>query len=164
MQAPAAPPPPAAARFALELGPFTKREDVERVELQLSRAGYATVRLRQRDTGAAVYAVLIERVPSAREAQAVVATLREQGFGDAMVLGDGEPRGVRVGAPLPLRGAVQLAERVRAAGYHVRVALQPGEALTFTLRLGSFATSEEGQVTSQELTRAGLANRVVRVK
>ena len=165
VQAPAAPPPAAAAaRFALELGPFTKREDVERVELQLSRAGYATVRLRQRDTGAAVYAVLIEQVPSAREAQAVVATLREQGLGDAMVLGDGEPRGVRVGAPLPLRGAVQLAERVRAAGYRVRVALQPGEALTFTLRLGSFATSEEGQVTSQELTRAGLANRVVRVK
>ena len=166
VQAPAPPPPAAAAaaRFALELGPFTKREDVERVELQLSRAGYATVRLRQRDTGAAVYAVLIEQVPSAREAQAVVATLREQGFGDAMALGDGEPRGVRVGAPLPLRGAVQLAERVRAAGYRVRVALQPGEALTFTLRLGSFATSEEGQVTSQELTRAGLANRVVRVK
>src|SRR5204863_5959315 len=126
VQAPAAAPPKpaAAARYALELGPFTTREEVERVELQLSRAGYATVRLRQRDTGAAVYAVLIERVPSAREARAVVATLREQGFGDAVVLGDGEPRGVRVGAPLPLRGAVQLAERVRAAGYRVRVALQ----------------------------------------
>ena len=47
-------------------------------------------------------------------------------------------------------GSGELAERVRAAGYRVRVALQPGEALTFTLRLGSFATSEEGQVTSQE--------------
>jgi hypothetical protein len=42
--------------------------------------------------------------------------------------------------------------------------LQPVEALTFTLRLGTFATSEEGQATSQELTRAGLTNRVVRVK
>jgi tyrosine-protein kinase Etk/Wzc len=162
----AVPAPPAAAgvRFTLELGPFMTRAEVERVELQLTRAGYATVRIRRRETDAAVYAVLVERVPSAREAQAVVATLREQGFGDAVVLGDGEPPSVRVGAALPLRGAVQLAERLRAAGHRVRVAAQPGEAATFTLRLGNFATPEEGQVTSQELTRAGLANQVVRVK
>jgi cell division septation protein DedD len=139
------------------------QEDAERVERQLSQARYPTVRLRQQ-TGAAVYAVLLERVPTAREAQALVAALREQGFGDAVVLGDAEPLAVRVGAPLALRGAVQLAERLRAAGHQVRVAAQPGEATTFTIRHGNFATSEEAQATSQELMRLGLANQVVRVK
>lgn len=159
----AAPPPAAAARFAVQLGPFMTQEDAERVERQLSQARYPTVRLRQQ-TGAAVYAVLLERVPTAREAQALVAALREQGFGDAVVLGDAEPLAVRVGAPLALRGAVQLAERLRAAGHQVRVAAQPGEATTFTIRHGNFATSEEAQATSQELMRLGLANQVVRVK
>ncbi len=156
-------PPAAGARFAVEFGPFMTQEEVQLVERQLNRAGYQTMRVRQQ-TGAAVYAVLIERIPTAREAQALVAALREQGFRDPIVLGDSEPLSVRVGAPLPLRGAVQLAERLRAAGHEVRVAAQSGEAATFTIRHGTFATSQEAKAKGQELMRLGLANRVVRVK
>jgi len=89
--------------------------EAERVERQLNGAGYQTVRFRQQ-TGGALYAVLIEKIPSARDAQGLVATLREQGFGDAFVVGEREPLSVQVGLPLPLRGAVQMAERLRTSG------------------------------------------------
>jgi cell division protein FtsN len=147
----------------VELGPFVTQTDAERVERRLAQAGYRTVRFRQ-ETGAAVYAVLIERVPTARAAQALVQSLREQGFGDAVVLGESEPLRVRVGAPLPLRGAVQAAERLRAAGHQVRVSAQPGEATMFVIRHGNFATSEDAEAKGRELLRLGLANQVVRVK
>lgn len=156
-------PVPAGARFAVELGPFVTQADAARVERRLTQAGYQTVRFRQ-ETGAAVYAVLIEKVPTARAAQALVQSLREQGFGDAVVLGGSEPLSVRVGAPLPLRGAVQAAERLRAAGHQVRVSAQPGEATMFVVRHGNFATSEDAEAKGRELLRLGLANQVVRVK
>jgi uncharacterized protein involved in exopolysaccharide biosynthesis/Mrp family chromosome partitioning ATPase/cell division septation protein DedD len=170
--APATPPKPAAqpggapaagARYAIEFGPFMTAPEAERVERQLSEAGYPTVRFRQQ-TGAALYAVLIEKLPSARDAQALVAALRQQGFADAFVVGEREPLSVQVGLPLPLRGAVQTAERLRASGHQVRVAAQPGEAVMFALRHGNFATSGEAEAKGQELMRLGLGNQVVRVK
>jgi len=162
---PAAAPAPAAspARFALELGPYVTAAEANRVERQLNQAGYQTARFRQQ-TGAAVYAVLVERVPTAREAQALVDTLRAQGFGDARVLGQGAPLSVQIGAPLPLRGAVQVAERLRAAGHEVRVTVQPGEATMYVVRHGNFATSEEAEVKARELVRLGLASQVVRAR
>ena len=111
-----------------------------------------------------MYAVLIDKVPTARAAQALVRSLREEGFGDAVVLGGSEPLRVRVGAPLPLRGAVQVAERLRAAGHQVRVSAQPGEATMFVIRHGNFATSGEAEAKGRELLRLGLASQVVRVK
>ena len=156
-------PPAAAARFAIEFGPFMTAAEAERVERQLNEAGYPTVRFRQQ-TGASLYAVLIEKIPSARDAQALVASLRQQGFAEAFVVGEREPLSVQVGLPLPLRGAVQTAERLRASGHHVRVAAQPGEAVVFALRHGNFATSGEAQAKGQELMRLGLGNQVVRVK
>jgi hypothetical protein len=157
--------PPAAApvRFAVELGPFVMPGEAEGVERQLTQAGYAAVRVRQQ-TGAAVYAVLVEKIPTVRDAQALVASLRDDGFGEAKVLGESEPLRVRVGTPLPLRGAVQVAESLRALGHHVRVAAQPGEAPSFVVRHGNFSSAEEAQAKSQELIRLGLANQVVRVK
>src|SRR5262249_30865583 len=119
--------PPAAARFAIEFGPFMTAPEAERVERQLNEAGYPTVRFRPQ-TGAALSAVLSETLPSAREAQALVASLRQQGFAEAFVVGEREPLSVQVGLPLPLRGAVQTAERLRASGHQVRLAAQPGEA------------------------------------
>jgi hypothetical protein len=169
---PAAPPkaaatvpgaPAAAARFAIEFGPFMTAPEAERVERQLNEAGYPTVRFRQQ-TGAALYAVLIEKHPTARDAQALVAALRQQGFAEAFVVGEREPLSVQVGLPLPLRGAVQTAERLRASGYQVRVAVQPGEAVVFALRHGNFATLGEAEAKGQELMRLGLGNQVVRVK
>jgi polysaccharide biosynthesis transport protein len=155
--------PAAGARYAIEFGPFMTAPEAERVERQLSEAGYPTVRFRQQ-TGAALYAVLIEKIPSARDAQALVASLRQQGFADAFVVGEREPLSVQVGLPLPLRGAVQTAERLRASGHQVRVAAQPGEAVMFALRHGNFATSGEAEAKGQELMRLGLGNQVVRVK
>jgi succinoglycan biosynthesis transport protein ExoP len=155
--------PAPAARFALEVGPFMTAEEAERVERQLNEAGLQTARLRQQ-TGAALYAVLIERIPTAQAAQAFVTALREQGFGDAFVVGEREPMSVQVGLPLPLRGAVQTAERLRASGHQVRVAVQPGEAVTYSIRHGDFATSAEAAAKGQELKRLGLAHQVVRVK
>jgi len=155
--------PAAAGRYAIEFGPFMTAPEAERVERQLSDAGYPTVRFRQQ-TGAALYAVLIEKIPTARDAQALVASLRQQGFAEAFVVGEREPLSVQVGLPLPLRGAVQTAEKLRASGHQVRVAAQPGEAVVFALRHGNFATSGEAEAKGQELMRLGLGNQVVRVK
>jgi polysaccharide biosynthesis transport protein len=155
--------PTSGARFAVEFGPFMTAPEAERVERQLNEAGYQTVRFRQQ-TGAALYAVLIEKIPSARDAQTLIAALREQGFGGAFVVGEREPLSVQVGLPLPLRGAVQTAERLRASGHAVRIAVQPGEAVTFAIRHGNFATQQEAETKGQELIRLGLGNQVVRVK
>jgi cell division protein FtsN len=153
---------PSAPRFAVEFGPFVASDDADRVERQLSQAGHQTVRFRQQ-TGAAVYAVLIEPVPSAREAQALVGTLRQQGFGDAQIVA-GDPPSVSVGPPVPLRGAVQIAERLRAEGHAVRIAARAGEATVFVIRHGNFTTSEEAETRALELRRLGLDNQVVRVR
>lgn len=155
---PATPP-----RFAVEFGPFFSPSDAERIERRLSQSGYQTVRFRQQ-TGSTVYAVLIERVPTAREAQTLVGTLREQGFSDAVVVGGSEPLTVRVGEPLPLRGAVQLAERLRGSGYQVRVAAEGGEAITYMIRHGNFGSREEAEAKSQDLMRLGLPNQAVQVQ
>jgi tyrosine-protein kinase Etk/Wzc len=157
------PPASAPVRFAVELGPFVMPGEVEGVERQLTQAGYPAVRVRQQ-TGAAVYAVIVEKIPTVRDAQALVASLRDEGFGEAKVLGESEPLRVRVGTPLPLRGAVQVAESLRTLGHHVRVSAQPGEAPSFVVRHGNFSSAEEAQAKSQELIRLGLANQVVRVK
>ncbi|PYM73159.1 MAG: hypothetical protein DME03_16045, partial [Candidatus Rokuibacteriota bacterium] len=155
--------PTSGARFAIEFGPFMTAPEAERVERQLNEAGYQTVRFRQQ-TGAALYAVLIEKILGARDAQTLIAALREQGFGGAFVVGEREPLSVQVGLPLPLRGAVHTAERLRASGHAVRIAVQPGEAVTFAIRHGNFATLQEAETKGQELIRLGLGNQVVRVK
>jgi succinoglycan biosynthesis transport protein ExoP len=150
-------------RFAVEFGPFLTGTEAEKTERQLNQAGHQTVRFRQQ-TGAALYLVLIERVPGAREAQAVVGTLREQGMPEGEVVGAADALSVRVGEPMLLRAAVQLAENLRAKGYQVRVAAQPGEAQTFVIRHGNFASREEADARGAELSRLGLPNHVVRAK
>jgi polysaccharide biosynthesis transport protein len=168
--APSSTPPPRSGpaavpvtRFAVEFGPFVTAPEAERLERHLNQTGYQTVRFRQQ-MGAEVFAVLIERLPSRREAEMVASALREQGFPDPVVL-DGEPGPtVRIGEPLVLRGAVQLGERLRARGHHVRIAVQRGEAVTFIIRHGNFTSRQEAEGKSQELERLGLANHVVRVR
>ncbi|MBI3506193.1 MAG: SPOR domain-containing protein [Proteobacteria bacterium] len=162
---PAAPvkPAPAAETWAIELGPFLAEGEAERIERRLNQAGYQTATYRQR-LDAGVYAVLIEPVPSLREAQALIATLREQGFPDAMLAGTNEPYAVRVGEPARLRLAVQLAERVREKGHQVRVSARAGEALQITIRHGNFLDREEAERRSRDLAQLGLPNQVVRIK
>jgi uncharacterized protein involved in exopolysaccharide biosynthesis/Mrp family chromosome partitioning ATPase len=155
---------PPSVRFTVEFGPFFVLADAERVERRLAGEGYPTVRLRQQ-TGAAVYAVLVDPLSGARDAQAVGAALRAQGFSEPVALGAGEPPTVRVGEPLPLRGAVQLAERLKSAGHRVRVAARSGDAITFVIRHGNFPSRGEAEAKSQELlARVGLPNQTVQVK
>ena len=150
-------------RFAVEFGPFLTPVDAERTERQVNQVGYQTVRFRQQ-TGAGLYGVFVEHLAGPREAQALVKTLGEQGFPEAIVLDTGETLGVRVGDARLLRGAVQLGESLRAKGYQVRVAAQPGEAQTFVIRHGNFGSREEAETRGGELARLGLPNYVVRAK
>ena len=151
------------ARFALVFGPFATVAEAERVERTLIRAGHQTLRARA-EPPPSLYAVLIERAASAGEARGIVNVLREQGIGDAVVVST-EPPVVRVGDAKPLRGAVQLAERVRKAGYRVRVTAEPGPRPGFTVRHGSFATREEAEARSRELARLSVpAAQVVQVR
>jgi polysaccharide biosynthesis transport protein len=156
-------PAPEAAAFSLEFGPFLGRSDADEVERRLNQAGYQTARYRQR-LGASVFAVFIENVPSAREADALVAALQQEGFPGAVVTGTREPFSVRIGDPAPLRLAVALAERVRAKGHVVRVAAQAGDAVQYVIRHGSFPDREAALRQSRDLAALGLANQVVQVK
>jgi hypothetical protein len=155
-----APEPP--ARFAVEFGPFVTTGDAERVERQLTQAGYQTARFRQQ-TGAGLYAVLLERTPPGRDPQSVVTALREQGFTDPSVV-SADPPVIRLGEPAPLRGAVDLAERARGLGHPVRVAAQPGEAVAYTIRHGNFVSRREAEAKAEELARLGLAHQVIQVR
>src|SRR5438094_470369 len=150
------------ARFTIEFGPFFSAAETERLERRLMAAGYSTVRSR-RPTGSAVYAVLIERVPTAHEGKTIATALREQGLGEAVIVST-DPLVLRVGGPLPLHGAVQLAERVRAAGHQVRVAAQPGQASAFVIRHGSFTSRDDAEAKRRELGQLDLpAHQVVPV-
>ena len=153
---------PLVARFAVEFGPFAATVDAERVERQLIQAGHETARLRQ-PTGGGLYSVLLERMPAGRDAEALAATLREQGFAEAAVARP-DPPAVRLGEPAPLRGAVELAERARALGYAVRVAAQPGEAVAYVIRHGNFASRLEAEAKAAELGRLGLSHQVIQVR
>lgn len=160
--APAGPPTPE-LRYALEFGPFSTAEEAERVERHLNSAGFPTVKFTQQG-GGNLYAVFVEPVAGQGEAPAILERLKGEGFPRAAVVGSDEALSVRVAEPVPLRMAVQVAEKLRTAGYKVRVAVQPGEALNLTIRHGNFASEAEARARSEEIGRQGLPNRVVRVK
>jgi len=173
--APAAPPGPQAAapgrtpvpadvRYALEFGPFPTAEEAERVERQLNTAGFPTVRFRQQG-GGNLYGVFLEHVPSRPEAEAIQERLKAEGYAQTVLAGSGDNLSIRVGELTPLRTAVQVAEKLRASGHQVRVAVQPGEALNLAIRHGNFASEEEAGTRSRDLSQKGLSgHRVVRVK
>jgi succinoglycan biosynthesis transport protein ExoP len=154
---------PAGPRYALEFGPFEGAGDAGWTERRLNQAGLPTVRFSQ-PAGGNLYGVFVESLPSPGEARALLERLRQDGFPEAGLVEGGSGPAVRVGEPAPLRGAVQLAEKLRAAGHRVRVAVQPGQATNLAIRHGNFASEEEARARSQELQRQGLPNRVVRVK
>jgi Mrp family chromosome partitioning ATPase/capsular polysaccharide biosynthesis protein len=150
-------------RYALEFGPFRTAEEAERVERQLNRVGLPTVRFRQ-PGGGNLYGVFLEGLPGRNEAQAALERLKADGFSQAVIDDSREGLSIRVGELVPLRTAIQLAEKLRASGYKVRVAVQPGDAPSLTIRHGNFASEEEARARGQELVKQGLSNRVVRVK
>jgi capsular exopolysaccharide synthesis family protein len=145
-------------RFALELGPFSTVVEAQQVERRLNQSGYRTVLLREETGG--VFAVVIEGGGSARDPGALVTALREQGVGE-FVPAEDELRGVRAAMLLPLRGAVELAERLRERGYQVRVRAQPGRAVSFVIRHGDFATRREAEARRRQLDVLGMSPSVV---
>ncbi len=160
--------PPAApsaspARYVLALGSFPVEDDAERVEARLNQAGFSTVRFRQQ-APARGFSVVIPQVRDAEEAQAMVERLRQEGFIEAVVLAAGPRLTVRVAQALPLRTAVQTAERLRAVGHDAQVAAESSRAGQITLRHGNFASREEAEAASREIARLGVANEVIRLR
>jgi cell division protein FtsN len=149
-------------RWALELGSFALSEEAERAEALLNHAGYSTVRFRQ-ETGSRVFAVTVP-LGSLEEALAAAARLREEGIEEAAAVAGPHGAAVRLGTGLPLRSAVRLSERVRAAGYTPRVAVTAGRAGQITLRHGSFGSRREAEAVGQHIAQLGLPNEVVQIR
>jgi cell division septation protein DedD len=158
--APATPPP---VRYALALGTFSLSEDAERVEAKLNQAGFSTVRFRLQ-TPAKLFAVQVSSLKDPEEGQATVERLQKEGHPPSVLLVGRTGVTVRVGPPSPLRTAVQLAEKLRAAGYDARVATEPTHAGQVSLRHGNFASRAEAEVASREVARLGVPNEVIQVR
>jgi cell division septation protein DedD len=163
--APAAPSPPAPppVRYALALGTFAVSEDAERVEAKLNQAGFSTVRFRQQ-VPAKLFAVLVASLKDPEEGQATIERLTKDGYTQSVLLVGRNGVTVRVGAPTPLRTAVQVAEKLRAAGYDARVATEPTRAGQVSLRHGNFASRAEAEEASREVARLGVPNEVIQIR
>ena len=161
--APAAPPTPAPVRYALALGTFAVPEDAERVEAKLNQAGFSTVRFRQQ-VPAKLFAVLVASLKDPEEGQATIDRLQKDGYAQSVLLVGRSGVTVRVGAPTPLRTAVQLAEKLRGAGYDARVSTEPTRAGQVSLRHGNFASRAEAEEASREVARLGVPNEVIQIR
>ena len=160
---PAGPPTPPPVRYALALGTFAVSEDAERVEAQMNQAGFSTVRFRQQ-APAKLFAVQISSLKDPEEGQTTVERLQKEGFPQSVLLIGRNGVIVRVGAPTPLRTAVQLAEKLRGAGYDARVATDSGRSGQVSLRHGNFASRSEADAASREISRLGVPNEVIQVR
>jgi cell division septation protein DedD len=147
----------------LALGTFPLSEDAERVEAKLNQAGFSTVRFRQQ-TLAKLFAVQVSSLKDPEEGQATVERLQKEGHPPSVLLVGRTGVTVRVGPPAPLRTAVQLAEKLRAAGYDARVATEPTRAGQVSLRHGNFASRAEAEAASREVARLGVPNEVILVR
>jgi len=161
--APVAPPTPAPVRYALALGTFAVPEDAERVEAKLNQAGFSTVRFRQQ-VPAKLFAVLVASLKDPEEGQATIERLQKDGYAQSVLLVGRSGVTVRVGAPTPLRTAVQLAEKLRGAGYDARVSTEPTRAGQVSLRHGNFASRAEAEEASREVARLGVPNEVIQIR
>jgi len=150
-------------RYALALGTFAVSEDAERVEAKLNQAGFSTVRFRQQ-VPAKLFAVLIASLKTPEEGQATVERLQKDGYAQSVLLVGRAGVTVRVGTPTPLRTAVQLAEKLRGAGYDARVSTEPTRAGQVSLRHGNFASRAEADEASREVARLGVPNEVIQIR
>jgi hypothetical protein len=117
------------SRFAVELWPFGSSREARRVEQGMNEAGYASVRLLQPEG---------TPVPAAGQVGALVRALRDQGFANVTLVGEG-------------------------AVAAVRVASQPSGPDTLVIRHGSYANREEASAKSEALERLGLTTQIVQV-
>ncbi|MGH7374098.1 MAG: SPOR domain-containing protein, partial [Candidatus Rokuibacteriota bacterium] len=156
-------PTPPPVRYALALGTFAVSEDAERVEAKLNQAGFSTVRFRQQ-APAKLFAVQVSSLKDPEEGQTTVERLQKEGFPQSVLLIGRNGVIVRVGAPTPLRTAVQLAEKLRGAGYDARVATEQGRSGQVSLRHGNFASRSEAEAASREISHLGVPNEVIQVR
>jgi hypothetical protein len=159
----AAAPPKREARYALDLGTFAVAEEAERVEARLNQAGFTTVRFRQQ-APARLFSVLLQGLRDTEEGQAVVERLRQEGFGQAVLLARPEGLTIRVLQSQPLRLAVSAADKLRDLGLDPRVAAEPGRAGHITLRHGNFGSRREAEEASAQISALGVPNEVVEVR
>jgi cell division septation protein DedD len=150
-------------RYALALGTFAVSEDAERVEAKLNQAGFSTVRFRQQ-VPAKLFAVLIASLRDPEEGQTTIERLQKDGYAQGVLMVGRTGVTVRVGVPTPLRTAVQLAEKLRGAGYDARVATEPTRAGQVSLRHGNFASRAEADDASREVARLGVPNEVIQIR
>jgi len=154
---------PTPVRYVLALGTFAVSEDAERVEAKLNQAGFSTVRFRQQ-APAKLFAVQITSLKDPEEGQTTVERLQKEGYPQGVLLVGRGGVSVRVGSPAPLRTAVQLAEKLRAAGYDARVLTEPTRAGQISLRHGNFASRPEAEAASREIAGLGVPNEVIQIR
>jgi hypothetical protein len=161
-------PPPASARTPhrrpRSLRPGAGTFPCPRTERELpNQAGFSTVRFRLQ-TPAKLFAVQVLSLKDPEEGQATVERLQEEGHPPAVLLVGRTGVTVRVGPPMPLRSAVQLAEKLRAGGHDARVSSETGHAGQVSLRHGNFASRPEADAASREVARLGVPNEVIQVR
>jgi len=159
----AQPAPPTPVRYVLALGTFAVAEDAERVEAKLNQAGFSTVRFRQQ-APTKLFAVHVSSLKDPEEGQQTVERLAKEGYPPSVLMVGRNGVIVRVGSATPLRTAVQLAEKLRGAGYDARVATEPTRAGQVSLRHGNFASRAEAEAVSREVARLGVPNEVIQVR
>lgn len=153
---PAAVPPP--ERYVLESGPFTSADAADRIEDQLNRLGYATVRFRKQEVRR-LYVVVATGFPSAREARRGATEL---GRGAVVETEDGAE--LQVDRLPSLHEAIAVARAVRAHGVEVRVDEDLSPTAIYHLRYGQFGSEAAARARSEELALFGLASRVLKAR
>jgi hypothetical protein len=157
---PPAPPPvePPADRYVLESGPFASADTADRVEDQLNRLGFSTVRFRKQEVRR-LYAVAALGFASAREARKAAGEL---GRGVVVETDDGAE--LQVDRLPTMREAIVVARGLRARGFEVRVDENLSPAVIYHVRYGQFSSQASADARSGELALFGLASRVVKTR
>jgi cell division protein FtsN len=142
----------------LESGPFTSADAADRVEDQLNRLGFSTVRFRKHEVRR-LYVVAALGFASARDARRAASEL---GRGAAVETDDGAE--LQVDRLASMREAIVVARGLRGRGFEVRVDEDLSPAVIYHVRYGQFASQEAADARSGELALFGLASRVVKTR
>jgi cell division septation protein DedD len=149
---------PPVARFVLESGPFTSAETADRVEDQLNRLGFATVRFRKQEVRR-LHVVAAVGFASVRDARRAATELGRGSVGEGE---DGWE--VQLDRLPSLHEAIAVARAVRARGFEARIEPDLSPAVIYHLRYGQFATQAVALARSEELALFGLPSRVVQMR
>ena len=147
-----------APQYVLESGPFTSSVVADRLEDQLSRLGYPTIRFRKQEV-MRLYVVVATGFDSTQKARRAAAEL---GRGSVVEV-DGAAQ-VLLDRATSLGEAIAVARPVRARGYEVRVEEKMAPAVIYHIRYGQFDTQAESEARREALAPLGVQSRVVKVE